>query len=100
MYKFFNFQDIFSAGSETSSTITDWAMCEMLRKPTLMEKVQAEVREVLDRRGKIDETAIEEMKFLKLIIKETLRFHPPPLLPRESSEKCEINGYIIPAKPK
>ncbi|XP_031277680.1 cytochrome P450 71D11-like [Pistacia vera] len=60
---------------------------------------QAEVREVFNRR-KIDETAIEEMKFLKLIIKEALRLHPPPLLPRESSEKCEINGYIIPAKTK
>lgn len=34
------------------------------------------------------------------MIKETLRLHPPlPLLiPRESSERCEINGYEIPQK--
>lgn len=40
------------------------------------------------------------MKYLKSIVKETLRLHPPlPLLvPRECGEKFEINGYEIPVK--
>ncbi|GJS92637.1 premnaspirodiene oxygenase-like protein [Tanacetum coccineum] len=94
--------DIFTGGSETSSTTVDWAMTEMLKHPRIMEKAQDEIREVVSRRGTIDGTCIQELVFLKLIVKETLRIHPPTplLLPRESRERCKINGYDIPAKSK
>ncbi|CBI39705.3 unnamed protein product, partial [Vitis vinifera] len=92
--------DLFIAGSETSSTAVEWAMAEMLKNPGVMAKAQAEVRDIFSRKGNADETMIHELKFLKLVIKETLRLHPPvPLLiPRESRESCEINGYEIPVK--
>ncbi|XP_038685541.1 cytochrome P450 71D9-like [Tripterygium wilfordii] len=92
--------DIFGAGSETSATTLDWAMVEMIRNPRVLLKAQAEVRQVFDSRGKADESGIPELKYLKSVIKETLRLHPPAplLIPRENSERCEINGYGIPAK--
>ncbi|KAL5803891.1 hypothetical protein ACOSQ3_030691 [Xanthoceras sorbifolium] len=92
--------DIFSAGSETSATTIDWAIAELMKNPRLMEQAQTEVREIFNRVENIDETGISEMKFLKLVIKETLRLHPPaPLLvPRESGERCEIKGFEIPIK--
>ncbi|KAL5549497.1 hypothetical protein UlMin_004728 [Ulmus minor] len=93
--------EMFGGGSETSSTTVDWAMAEMIRKPEVMKRAQEEVREVFNRRGSVDETFITEMKYLKSVVKETLRLHPPaPLIPRESREKCEINGYEIPYKIK
>ncbi|KAK2639944.1 hypothetical protein Ddye_027739 [Dipteronia dyeriana] len=91
--------DIFAAGGETSSTTVEWAMSEMLKNPSLMKEAQAEVRRVFDVKGKVDESGIHELKFLKAVIIETLRLHPiAPLVPRENSDNCQINGYEIPAK--
>ncbi|GLU23896.1 hypothetical protein SLE2022_398710 [Rubroshorea leprosula] len=92
--------DIFSGGSETSSTIVDWAMAEMLKNPRVLEKARKEVRTVFDRQGDVDEAGVHELRYLTAMIKETLRLHPsfPLLLPRESREKCEIKGYQIPEK--
>nr|AGC29947.1 CYP71BE30 [Sinopodophyllum hexandrum] len=94
--------DIFSGGSETSSTVMDWAICELMKSPTSMEKVQREVRQVLNGKTNIIETDIHELKYLKSVIKETLRLHPPfPLLiPRECRERCEVDGYEIPVGTK
>ncbi|KAF5194472.1 Cytochrome p450 [Thalictrum thalictroides] len=92
--------EIFIAGSETSSTTVIWAMSEMMKNPGTLQKAQAEVRQVFNRKakGEIDQSDINELSYLKLVIKETFRLHPPATLmaPRESREKCEINGYEIP----
>lgn len=69
----------------------DWATSELMKNQKIMKKVQAEVREVFNKLNKFDETVTNGMKYLKAVIKETLRLHPPiPLLiPRESREKCK-----------
>ncbi|KAK9940708.1 hypothetical protein M0R45_017353 [Rubus argutus] len=90
------------AGGETSSTTVDWVMSEMIKNPITMRMAQDEVRDVFNRKGHADETSIKDMKYLKLVIKETLRLHPPAplLIPRECRETCEIAGYEIPVKTK
>ncbi|GFP92939.1 premnaspirodiene oxygenase [Phtheirospermum japonicum] len=94
--------EIFSAGAMTSEIVVDWAMAEMLNNPETMKKAQEEVRQVFDGKGggRVDESCFNELKYLRLVIKETLRMHPPAplLLPRENRERCEIDGYEIPAK--
>ncbi|KAF3458026.1 hypothetical protein FNV43_RR02690 [Rhamnella rubrinervis] len=94
--------DIFTAGSETSSTLVEWAMSEMLKNPRVMKEAQSEVRRVFHKMPNVDETQIHELKYLSAVIRETLRLHPPVplLLPRESSRSCVIDGYDIPIKAK
>ncbi|XVF77140.1 hypothetical protein PTKIN_Ptkin14bG0017000 [Pterospermum kingtungense] len=90
--------DIFSAGSETSSTVLDWAIVELLKNPRVLKKAQNEVRQVYYGQGDVGEESIHELKYLTSVTKETLRLHPPLplLLPRECREDCEINGYPVP----
>lgn len=94
--------DIFSAGSETPATAADWIMSELVKNPKIMAKAQKEVRQVFGKRGKADEAGVAELKYLKSVVKEGLRLHPPVplLLPRECSQVCEVNGYTIPVKTK
>ncbi|KAL9383196.1 hypothetical protein Peur_023519 [Populus x canadensis] len=77
-------------------------MSELIKNPRVMEKAQKEVRQVFNDLGTIpDETSLHDLKFLNLIIKETLRLHPPiPLIPRECRKRCHVNGYDIHVKGK
>ncbi|XVE50802.1 hypothetical protein DITRI_Ditri01bG0192400 [Diplodiscus trichospermus] len=94
-------QDIFAAASETSATTVEWPMSELLKSPKLMKKAKNEVRKLFGENGRVNEERIQEMKFLRSIVKETLRLHPPgAFLPRECRENCVINGYDIPTKTK
>ncbi|MBA0823117.1 hypothetical protein Goarm_019869 [Gossypium armourianum] len=48
--------DMLMAGTETSSTTVDWAMSEMMKNPKILEKAQAQVRQVYDRTGDVNES--------------------------------------------
>ena len=64
------------AGTDSSAIAIDRAL-SIIKNPRVPKRVQGEVREVFNRKGKVDETGIKELQFLKLVIKETLRLHPP-----------------------
>lgn len=81
-------------------TVLEWAMTELLRHPNAMEKVQNEVRGIsTGKEREVTEDDLNKMHYLKAVIKETFRLHPPiPLLvPRESTQSVKLQGYDIAA---
>ncbi|TMW88147.1 hypothetical protein EJD97_018986 [Solanum chilense] len=92
--------DTFSAGTDTIYTALEWTITELLMHPRVMEKLQNEVRELAQGKAEVTEDDLGNMQYLKAVIKETFRLHPPiPLLvPRESMEDVKLLGYHIPAK--
>ncbi|KAJ9708756.1 hypothetical protein PVL29_000663 [Vitis rotundifolia] len=89
--------DLFLAGVDTGAITVVWAMTELARKPGVMKKVQDEVRSHIQERGKVRESDVEQLHYLKMVVKETLRLHPPIplLLPKETMSTIEISGYQI-----
>ncbi|GJN31759.1 hypothetical protein PR202_gb20196 [Eleusine coracana subsp. coracana] len=94
--------DMFTAGTGTLASALSWGMSELMQNKRVMNKLQVEIREVFRGQVTVTEANLEasSLPYLKLVIREILRMHPPaPLLvPRESINACEINGYMIPAR--
>lgn len=93
-------QDMFAAGTDTTFIVLDWGMTELILHPEVLEKAQAEVRSVVGARKVVLESDLPQLDYMKAVIKETFRLHPPApvLVPRESMEQVTIDGYDIPAK--
>ena len=91
---------MFIAGTDTSSTVLVWIMAELIRNPSVMQRAQTEVREAVKGKTRVEENRLSKLMYLKSIVKEGFRLHPPaPLLvPRETTDDCTIEGYHIPAK--
>lgn len=77
----------------------EWALAELINHPTIMEKAREEIDSVVGKSRLVQEPDIANLPYLQAILKETLRLHPTaPMIPRESTESCTINGYEIPAR--
>ncbi|KAL8030507.1 hypothetical protein ABFX02_14G290100 [Erythranthe guttata] len=89
--------DLLDAGTDTTSANLEWAMAELLRNPKVLRKLQNEVRETTKDKEKITETELKQMQYLKAVVKETLRLHPPiATAGRSAREDVKVMGYDIP----
>jgi cytochrome P450 len=88
------------AATDTTSATIVWAMTALIKNPSVMKKVQEEIRGSRVKKDFLDGDDIQNFVYLKAVIKETLRLYLPAplLLPRETREKCIVGGYHIPAK--
>ncbi|KAF6140080.1 hypothetical protein GIB67_001821 [Kingdonia uniflora] len=89
--------DILVGGIDTSTVTMVWAMAELVKNPGVMKKVQDEVRSCVGNKANVEESDLHRLHYLKMVLKETLRLHPPGaiLIPRESMKHCYINGYDV-----
>ncbi|RDY03309.1 Cytochrome P450 71A1, partial [Mucuna pruriens] len=92
--------DIFAGGSDTTSTLLEWVFAALLKNPATMKKAQEEVRRVVGHKLKVEENDLNQMNYLKCVVKETLRLYPPApvLIPRETLSDVKVKGFDIPSK--
>lgn len=91
---------MFAAGTDTAYLILEFTVAELMLNRAVMTKLRAQVRSSIPgSRNTINEEDLAGMTYLKAVIKETLRLHPPSplLLPHISREDCVVDGYTIPA---
>nr|AJD87463.1 cytochrome P450 CYP76AD7 [Mirabilis jalapa] len=90
--------DLFSAGTETTLITLEWAMTELLRCPDKMAKAQAEIDQVIDMDGSVQESDIPKLPYIQAIVKEILRLHPatPFLVPRMAEQEVQLCDYYVP----
>ncbi|ESR47727.1 hypothetical protein CICLE_v100040061mg, partial [Citrus x clementina] len=92
-------QNVFVGATDTSAATMTWAMTNVMKNPRVMEKAQKEVRDLIGNKGFVDEDDLQKLPYIKAILKETFRLNPPgPIIPRETTKSCMIDGYEIPAK--
>ncbi|CAI0382880.1 unnamed protein product [Linum tenue] len=92
--------NVFIAGTETSAATVIWAMSFLITNPPALKRAQEEIRAHVGNKGFVDEDDVQELAYLKAIVKETFRLQPavPLLVPRETVQDSHIGGYDIPAK--
>ncbi|MQM20219.1 hypothetical protein Taro_053234, partial [Colocasia esculenta] len=91
-------QDLFNAGTDTSSSTVEWTLAELVRHPDILEAAQRELDAVAGHGRLVSESDLARCPLVHAIVKETLRLHPPtPLsLPHVASEACDVAGYHVP----
>ncbi|PPD92037.1 hypothetical protein GOBAR_DD11024 [Gossypium barbadense] len=92
--------NVFIAGTDTTAATIIWVMNFLMKNPKCLKKTQAEVRNLIGKRGFVNEDDTRDLTYLEAVVKETFRLQPiaPLLVPRETLRKCNIGGYDIPAK--
>lgn len=93
-------QDLLITGMDTSATAADWAMSELMRHPSVMRKLQQELESTVGLDRMVEESDLEKLEYLDCVVKEVMRLHPvaPLLIPHESIEEFELEGFYIPKK--
>ncbi|MGB6059204.1 MAG: cytochrome P450 [Microthrixaceae bacterium] len=86
------------AGHHTTSGTAAWTLIELLRNPSTMDMVNAELDDLYADGSDVSYQALREIPYLESSIKEALRLHPPLiLLLRLANVAMEVEGIHIEA---
>nr|TKW35471.1 hypothetical protein SEVIR_2G374700v2 [Setaria viridis] len=92
--------EFLTAGTDTTSTGLQWIMAELVKNPAVQERLHAEIMGACGDGAaeEVSEEAVQHMPYLKAVILEGLRKHPPGhfVLPHKAAEDMDVGGYLIP----
>ncbi|OMO88808.1 Cytochrome P450 [Corchorus capsularis] len=93
--------EFLNAGTDTTSTALQWIMANMVKYPHVQEKLFMEIQGVMENGSEeeeVKEEDLQKMPYLKAVILEGLRRHPPGhfVLPHTVREDTSLGGYLVP----
>ncbi|PNF23399.1 Cytochrome P450 9e2 [Cryptotermes secundus] len=87
----------FLAGFDTASTLLCFASHLLAMHPDIQSRLQDEIDQTLkEDGGKLTYEAVHGMKYLDMVVSETLRLYPPAVL---VDRRC-VKQYTLPAEPR
>ncbi|KAI4335886.1 hypothetical protein L6164_014485 [Bauhinia variegata] len=87
-------------GTDTVAILLEWILARMILHPEIQAKAQCEIDSVVGSGRSVCDLDIPNLPYLRAIVKETLRMHPPgPLLSwaRLAIHDTHIGHHFIPA---
>ncbi|MCO5608365.1 hypothetical protein L7F22_062574 [Adiantum nelumboides] len=90
--------EMFAGGIDTSTISIEWALTELLTHPFIMKRMQQELESVVGGSRLVCESDVQQMPYLRAVVKETMRLHPvaPLLVPHMTSQQCQLFDFDIP----
>ncbi|CAI8588338.1 unnamed protein product [Vicia faba] len=85
-------------GTDTTATTLLWSMANLVKNQNIQEKIYDEIKKVVKHGEEIEEKHLKRMPYLKAVVLETFRRHPPGhfILPRAVIQETNMNGHKIP----
>ncbi|CAH8307432.1 unnamed protein product [Eruca vesicaria subsp. sativa] len=94
--------EFLSAGTDTTATALQWIMANLVKNPEIQKRLYEEIKSVVgEEEGKeIEEEDARKMPYLKAVVLEGLRRHPPGhfLVPHSVTEDTVLGGYKVPKR--
>ncbi|KAJ6837243.1 cytochrome P450 71A1-like isoform X1 [Iris pallida] len=90
--------DMLAGGTDTTVATIVWTMTELARHPLAMKKAQDEVRNLVGDKGTVEASDLSRLRYLKLVVNESMRLHSQLLIQRQAIKDCRVGGYDVRAK--
>ncbi|XVF56648.1 hypothetical protein PTKIN_Ptkin06aG0136900 [Pterospermum kingtungense] len=93
--------EFLNAGTDTTSTVLQWVMANLVKYPHIQEKLFMEIKGVVgEGKEEVKEDDLQKMPYLKAVVLESLRRHPPAhfLLPHKVTRDVVLNDYLLPKR--
>ncbi|XVF56651.1 hypothetical protein PTKIN_Ptkin06aG0137200 [Pterospermum kingtungense] len=91
--------EFINAGTDTTSTVLQWVMANLVKNQNIQEKLYMEIKGVVGEGAEmVKEDDLQKMPYLRAVILESLRRHPPAhfVLPHAATEDVVLNGCLVP----
>ncbi|KAM1407311.1 hypothetical protein ACFXTH_001887 [Malus domestica] len=91
--------EFLNAGTDTTSTALQWVMANIVKYPQVQEKLFSEIKRVMgETKEEVREEVLDKLPYLKAVILEGLRRHPPGhvLFPHSVTHDVVLGGHLVP----